>query len=79
MNAPTNQLQAFPCINPGHDSNWDKRDIIQGMTLRDYFAGKALTGMLANVQLSKTTSPHVLAVFARDSYSLADAMLEARK
>ena len=45
-----------------------------GMTLRDYFAAKALTGMLADSELKATPDE-----FATRSYALADAMLEARK
>ena len=48
-----------------------------GMTLRDWFAGQALAGSLANPN-------HVLGTvtygdIARDAYTWADAMLEARK
>lgn len=46
-----------------------------GMTLRDYFAGKALNGMLANQHPYVQSDEHM---FARDSYKLADAMLKAR-
>ena len=48
----------------------------EGMTLRDYFAAKAMQGMLAYAYL------HPLAMedgWARDAYTLADAMLEARE
>ena len=44
-----------------------------GMTLRDWFAGQALAGMLAR----GTTNDD--AEVAVEAYSLADAMLEARK
>lgn len=37
---------AFPCINPQYDGNWNKDPIIQGMTLKDYYAGQALVGYL---------------------------------
>ena len=43
----------------------------QGMTLRDYFAAKALQGMSAEI------NDEVRA--ARWCYEMADAMLEARK
>lgn len=32
---------AFPCINPNYDGNWNKETVIQGMTLRDWFASHA--------------------------------------
>jgi hypothetical protein len=47
---------------------------LDGMTLRDYFAAKAMAGMLANPQCC---GEH--AGFAKESYRYADAMLSARK
>ena len=47
-------------------------DIIGTMTLRDYFAAKAVQGLLA----SEVNAP--LKVFAIRAYAMADAMLEAR-
>jgi hypothetical protein len=48
------------------------------MTLRDYFAGQALVGLLANVRYAfdKGEMQHGV---ARDVFSFADAMIEARK
>ena len=46
----------------------------QGMTLRDYFAAKAMQGFLATV---KVDCPDDL--IAIDAYNLADAMLKARE
>ena len=43
-----------------------------GMTLRDYFAAKAMQSML-------TTGNTVLKDITQASYVIADAMLEARK
>jgi hypothetical protein len=45
-----------------------------GMTLRDYFAAKALQGLVAGTLQTVDTS-----LIARDCYVLADAMLKARK
>ncbi len=45
-----------------------------GMTLRDYFAAKAMQGFLATV---KVGCPDDL--IAIDAYNLADAMLKARE
>jgi hypothetical protein len=42
----------------------------QGMTLRDYFAGQALVGLLAN-SVGPFSCPRL-------AYSLADAMLKER-
>jgi hypothetical protein len=44
-----------------------------GMDLRDWFAGQALLGLLA----SDVTSP--LEVFVKQSYRVADAMIQQRE
>lgn len=44
-----------------------------GMTLRDYFAAKAMQGLLAG---NLTTTK--MSVIAGECYAMADAMLEAR-
>jgi hypothetical protein len=46
-----------------------------GMTLRDYFAGQALTGLLAGRQ---PNNAYPLEYLAETSYATADAMLKAR-
>ena len=46
-----------------------------GMTLRDYFAGQALSGMLANPEPLDLLHNEI----ADYAYEVADAMLEARK
>jgi hypothetical protein len=46
-----------------------------GMTLRDYFAAKAMQGFLAN---SKTAYDVSYEQFAEIFYGMADAMLKAR-
>jgi len=46
-----------------------------GMTLRDYFAAKALQGICANQDNRAYKNPETFAVAA---YTLADAMLAAR-
>lgn len=51
-----------------------------GMTLRDYFAGKALAGLLSDptvlMRNDGETGPQA---YARMSYEMADAMLKARR
>lgn len=44
-----------------------------GMSLRDWFAGMALQGLLANMNNALHDS------WARDAYNMADAMLKARQ
>lgn len=59
---------AFP--NTGNTS-WDMHPA-EGMTLRDWFAGQALTGLLASDMLADNER------FAQAAYTYADAMLAAR-
>ena len=47
-----------------------------GMTLRQYFAGQALTGLLAKYGVD--TQVHFMAQHVRDAYDLADKMIEYR-
>ena len=61
-------MNAFPS---GHDPKTGVAD--KGMKLRDYFAAKALQGMLAEPSLKATPQE-----FAERSYMVADAMLKAR-
>jgi hypothetical protein len=51
---------------------WDKPHVFDGMTLRDYFAGQALAGIMA-----ATTVCDPEAVASR-AYVVADAMLKER-
>jgi hypothetical protein len=57
--------QAFPNYHGGYSS------ANGGMTLRDYFAAKALQGICARVHWSYSGA-------AIDAYEYADAMLKAR-
>lgn len=51
-----------------------------GMTLRDWFAGQALAGMLANPNTTGPASPAsaLPSAVATFSYAIADAMLAER-
>lgn len=49
-----------------------------GMSLRDYFAGQALAGDMADDTLSNDASSEFLEERAQLYYRLADAMLKAR-
>lgn len=56
-------------------TTWDT-----GMSLRDWFAGQALMGLLACPGTSSGLTPEgALTQFAERSYEFSDAMLEARK
>jgi hypothetical protein len=50
-----------------------------GMTLRDYFAAKAMSSSLVNATLPSEHWPKALPLIADFSYKMADAMMEARK
>lgn len=47
---------------------------VQGMSLRDYFAAKAMQGLIAGA-LSREFGDYVNEAVARNAYELADAML----
>ena len=66
MNKPTNP-PAFPI-------HWENHS--EGMTLRDYFAAKAIEGATVSAA-SNVRFNHAL--IAEESYLLADAMLKARE
>ena len=62
---------AFP-IHPDVDLNHDQ--IWGGMTLRDYFAAKAMIGLLTAEIVGEYTNEHI----ANISFLIADAMMKAR-
>ena len=76
---PTSNYQKIVPISTGYS---------EGMTLRDYFAAKAMQGMTANKgwfggnnPLGKSwSSVEAMADdYAKEAYSFADAMLKARE
>jgi hypothetical protein len=67
-----NNPPAFPTTKPL--DYWG--DPNQGMTLRDYFAAKAMQGFMANKSNPMHFQPEADASWA---YSIADAMLKARE
>ena len=71
MNDTNTGGPAFPC-------EWDyiksNREAANGMTLRDYFAAKAMQGLMVDIPDA------VQFVYVADSaYKMADAMLKARE
>jgi hypothetical protein len=72
-----NHLPAFP-QNP---TNFDP--LTHGMTLRDYFAARAMQGLIAHEERAKQLGSHNLGDFdvrvAVAAYRYADAMLKARE
>jgi hypothetical protein len=60
-----------------NDDDGDPTTIIQdGMTLRDYFAAKAMQAIVSN---DATFSTKYVGLAAKDAYVYADAMLKARQ
>lgn len=60
---------AFPLTEANYEERWAE----QGMSLRDYFAGKALSNITVNGMI-----PGWQAEVAWAAYSLADAMIKER-
>ena len=80
MNEQNNGGPAFPL-----SFKWDEPQF-NGMTLRDYFAAKALQGLLAcadsddfeDQKLLRNDYDAYCLNFATSAYQMADAMLKAR-
>jgi hypothetical protein len=62
---------AFPCEHKfGDGSVWKH----EGVSIRDYFAAKALQGLISEPSIKATA-----AEFATQAYRVADAMMKARE
>ena len=74
MSTPINDGgPAFP--RPGISSNWGEGHFAYtGVTLRDYFAGQAMAGILASANFGSTKD-----WIGGKAYEAADAMLAARE
>lgn len=62
---------AFPCDLTMYDKEVQSQ--MQGMTLRDYFAAKAMQALLTSTRI---TDARLIAI---DAYQAANAMLKARE
>lgn len=69
-------MPAFPASYYTDDGKWAKRD---GMTLRDYFAAKAMQGLLASPRTPTEDVVVTDIVVAKYAYLMADAMMKERK
>lgn len=72
---------AFPMIDSVYSDEWE---IKQGMTLRDYFAAKAMAADLSRDKsiceiFSEYDKPNPMDDAAEVYYKMADAMLKARE
>jgi hypothetical protein len=81
-----NDEPAFPQNPVGceNDGSWETQPF-PGMSLRDWFAGQALVGFLANAEICRNASEEadrlsvpIVRVYASDAYIHADAMLAER-
>ena len=66
-----NNGPAFPYREEDGQGGYEQH---KGMTLRDYFAGQALAGLLASGEDSIDAETN-----AHDAYIIADAMIKARE
>lgn len=68
-----NDTMAFPMVVP---NNWESYQ--QGMSLRDWFAGQALAGIMANPNLRPLSDSTFLMIVDR-AYLLGQMMMDERK
>ena len=71
MKKQNNGGPAFPYCEQDGQGGYEQH---KGMSLRDYFAGKALAGLLASGEDSIDAETN-----AHDAYIIADAMIKARE
>ena len=81
--APADGGPAFPRIDGMEQGDYGRTHIhvTGGLTVRDYFAGRALQGFLSDSNNSESTKgdeKHWTEAVARLAYQIADAMLKAR-
>jgi hypothetical protein len=55
---------------------FDKEEVQEGMDLRDYFAAKAMQGMLSSPNFDKEVNVALICAY---SYTFADEMMRARE
>lgn len=74
--------QAFPCYERGSAGAGPLDLTDPGMTLRDYFAAKAMQGLMGRNWCDPTTGKapdDIFEVWSLSAYKAADAMLKARQ
>lgn len=77
---------AFPHTYPDQNDETMYQCTYHGMSLRDWFAGQALIGMMASVEqvdnltwMKNMTHEMIATKFAHDAYMTADAMIRERE
>ena len=73
-----NNPHAFPKLPINRDFNGEILYQSDGMTLRDYFAAKAMQAFMSG-WIGRDIYPETDMVIAEHAYSMADAMLKARE
>lgn len=73
MSEKDNGWPAFPA------QHFDLVENEHGLSIRDYFAAKAMQAFIRNHQCSSLDDEKFDEMIARFSYELADAMLKARQ
>jgi len=77
--AMNNGGPAFPCEQHETQDNLWNQTFESGMTLRDYFAAKALPAYLSHVSDGGSAIlSRCYAEAAKEAYEIADAMIKAR-
>jgi len=66
-------MKAYPFLHKHPTSG--QTTMSEGMTLRDYFAAKAMQGICASGPTTEWSNSRL----AAEAYDLADAMMEARE
>lgn len=67
---------AFPALPITREINGEMLYQAEGITIRDYFAAKAMQGYCSNQEHIRNCT---IQMTAESAYEVADAMLEARK
>jgi hypothetical protein len=73
MSTPNDGGPAFPTA----DANYETKYAGAGLSVRDYFAAKAMQGLLAS-NAPMTSAVKGTALVSQAAYLMADAMLEER-
>jgi hypothetical protein len=68
---------AFP--HTWHDPQTKTNRVSNGMTLRDYFAAKAMQGLIASPRGTPDGRDATDTYYAKCAYLVADEMMEARE
>lgn len=74
---------AFPVADFDHQAFAPKnaeeaKRLLSGMTLRDYFAARAMQGLMGRVW-GDVPAEDLFEIWARSAYAAADSMLKARE